>query len=146
MKLLPHPEGGYYRESYRAQKKAGDRSFLTIIYFLLEGKQFSRLHRIKSDEVWHFFTGSPVVLSVLDAHGKFEQFILGDDLEKGETLQAVASEGAWFGAYLKDTSSYALLTCSVSPGFDFRDLEFGDRQKLITRYPRYEKLITKLTK
>lgn len=153
--LKPHPEGGYYRETYRStgvisgkglpSDFKGSRSFSTAIYFLLAGSQRSTLHRIKSDEIWHFYCGSVLVLHVIDLRGRHSQIRLGRNPAMGEVLQAVVPGGCWFGAKLANSRSYALVGCTVSPGFDFRDFELGGRAALVRRYPRHQKVIEELT-
>ena len=153
--LKPHPEGGYYRESYRARGAIpakglppsfrGPRSFSTAIYFLLEGSRRSMLHRIRSDELWHFYRGTAVVLHIINAKGRYSQVRLGPNPGKGEVLQAVVPAGCWFGAKPANRRSYGLVGCTVAPGFDFRDFELGNRTSLIRRYPQHRRVIEELT-
>ncbi|MEI6970833.1 MAG: cupin domain-containing protein [bacterium] len=153
--LKAHPEGGYYRETYRASgsiranglpaRFAGPRSFATAIYFLLEGRQRSVLHRIRSDEVWHFYCGAVVVVHMISPDGTHSKIRLGRRPCRGEVLQAVVPAGCWFGAGLAGRRSYALVGCTVSPGFDFRDFELGRRSELLRKYPRHRALIEELT-
>ena len=148
--LSPHPEGGFYRVTYKADLTIaqsalpsafhGDRSASTAIYFLLEASDFSALHRIASDEVWHFYAGSTLVVSVIDAEGDVSEIHLG------EVFQAVVKAGCWFGARLKDDSGFALVGCTVAPGFDFADFELAKRTELVGRYPQHERLIESLTR
>jgi predicted cupin superfamily sugar epimerase len=152
LQLSEHPEGGYYRETYRSDMTVdllmgfnGSRSISSAIYFLLDGHQFSALHRIKSDEIWHFYTGSPIILYVLE-NKKVMTIMLGNDLEKGERFQSIVKAGSWFEAIVSDCSSYSLMGCTLSPGFDFRDFELGERNKLIQMYPEHKAIIEKLTK
>ncbi len=152
LKLKPHPEGGYYRETYRAKDQVmrqGDgaiRSVATGIYFLLHAKDISALHRIKSDETWHFYEGSPVALWILDPKTRKARTVkLGRNSAKGEVFQAVVPAGCWFGARLP-LQGFALLGCTVSPGFDFRDFEMAVRDNLIRKYPRHKKAILDLTR
>lgn len=153
--LTPHPEGGHYLETYRAagsipasglpRSFGGTRSFSTAICFLLQGKQRSKLHRIKSDEIWHFYCGTTVVLHILGGKGRCLQVRLGRSPRKGEVFQAVVPAGCWFGAKLVNGHSYALVGCTVAPGFDFRDFELGDRELLFRRYPQHRRAIEDLT-
>ena len=152
LKLKAHPEGGYYRETYRGKDlvtRQGDgaiRSISTAIYFLLQNKDISALHRIKSDELWHFYTGSPAILWLLDPKTRKTKTIkLGASPKKGEVFQAVVPAGCWFGARLEKRGS-ALLGCTVSPGFDFRDFEMARPENLIRKYPGHRKAILKLTR
>lgn len=145
--LKPHPEGGYYRESYRAEGKiAGSgRSYSTAIYYLLEGEARSRLHRIASDEVWHFYMGDPLVVAEIDPSGSLKETTLGTDLKAGQSLQHVVPARRWFGAYLPKGSGYSLVGCTVAPGFDFADFEIGNREELLRRYPEAKAAIDRLT-
>ena len=155
--LRPHPEGGYYSETYRANEKvpvnalparfAGDRSFSTGIYFLLETHNFSAFHRIKSDEMWHFYAGEALEIFVIDEEKREMQVIrLGDDPEKGETFQAVVPAGAWFASRPAQGSAYALVGCTVAPGFDFADFEMAERRALQMQFPEFGQIIQELTR
>jgi len=141
LSLSAHPEGGYYRETYRA---ADDVS--TAIYYLLEGDQFSAFHRIQSDELWHFYAGSPLTVYVLEKEGGLKTYDLGRQPETGEVFQALVPAGLWFAAALKDGGSYALAGCTVAPGFRFDDFELADRNALVREYPQHQTMIEKLTK
>jgi predicted cupin superfamily sugar epimerase len=153
--LKKHPEGGYYRETYRSDaiidtcclgnSYEGSRAVSTAIFFLLVGKDFSALHRIKSDEIWHFYLGTSMALHIFCADEEYEKIILGTRPEKGESFQAIVRAGAWFGATLNDPSAYSLVGCTVAPGFDFRDFEMGRRDELIRLYPKYKTVIEMLT-
>ena len=154
--LLPHPEGGYYAETYRSsegvQKAAlpkrfkGDRSFSTGIYFLLEAKDFSAFHRIQSDEMWHFYAGDALeVFVIYPETGELEIIKLGANPDSGETFQAVVQAGTWFGSRPARGSNYSLVGCTVSPGFDFADFEMAERSALANLFPKHESLIQELT-
>ena len=153
--LNPHPEGGYFKEIYKSgeyikeehlpERFHGRRAFSTSIFFLLAGDQVSKFHRIKSDELWHFYEGSSVIIYYFDENRKLCELPMGNNLDNGEFFQAVVPAGAWFGAALKDTASFALCGCTVAPGFDFEDFEMGDRGNLIETYPGYSSIIEKLT-
>lgn len=156
-KLTPHPEGGFYAETYRSfeniPQKAlpegfgGDRSFSTGIYFLLEKHHFSAFHRIKSDEMWHFYQGEALEIFVIyPVSGKLDVIRLGDDPEKGETFQAVVPANTWFASRPASGSKYALVGCTVAPGFDFEDFEMADRETLRASFPQHAKLIGELTR
>jgi len=153
--LQPHPEGGYYRETYRSTLRLmgccltehhAPRVAATLIYFLLPGDQFSALHRLRSDEMWHFYAGSPLTLHIIHPEGHLTQVKLGSRADHGETFQAVVKAGCWFGATVEDPDGYALVGCTVAPGFEFDDLELGQRQQLIERYPQHRDLIERLTR
>lgn len=152
LKLLPHPEGGYYRETYRSEELisqhalpprfGGERTFSTSIYFLLTAGNFSAFHRIKSEECWHFYAGSSLHVHVLTPAGEYHLIRLGPDLHSGETFQAVVPAGAWFAS--ETMGAYTLAGCTVSPGFDFRDFELADVAALTAAWPRYASLIGRL--
>ena len=155
LKLEPHPEGGYYRETYRSQGEIdeanlgegyeGKRNYSTCIYFLLTSDSFSALHRIKQDEIWHFYKGAPIHLHIISETGVQTEVIIGSDIEKGETPQYVVEGGCWFGAELINPNSYSLVGCTVSPGFDFKDFELRTRKELVALFPEHAALISKLT-
>lgn len=129
LEMLPHPEGGFYKECFRSKQSIqfpdfeGERSVSTSIYFLLEKGQTSTLHRIKSDEIWYFHDGQTLEIIELDEQGNEKITLLGKNLMSGEVLQHVVPAGIWFGARLAPNSEFCLVGCQVSPGFDFRDFE-----------------------
>jgi uncharacterized protein len=146
-------EGGYYKETYRSDKTIvlqseidGERSISTSIYYLLDGSEFSAFHRLKSDEIWHFYVGSSITLYIIDKIGNLSKVQLGNNSEKGEHFQVLLKAESWFAATVNDKSSFALVGCSVSPGFDYRDFELGDRKKLMEAYPQHRSIIEKFTK
>jgi predicted cupin superfamily sugar epimerase len=148
--LVQHPEGGYYRETYRSAETIpqsglpgrfdGPRTFSTAIYFLLPAGEISALHRIKSDEVWHFYDGGSLTIHVLSDAGEYAPIELGSEAEH----QAVVAAGCWFGAEVRQ-GDFVLAGCTVAPGFDFRDFEMADRF-LCSNYPAHRALIERLTK
>jgi predicted cupin superfamily sugar epimerase len=154
--LHPHPEGGYYAETYRSPEEiaaahlpgryAGNRTFATAIYFLVKGGSFSSLHRIQSDELWHFYAGSCLSVFSIDPAGNLAEIRLGPDAEAGETFQGVVKAGDWFGSRVDDPHGYALVGCTVAPGFDFADFELADRQALIRQFPQHAEVIRSLTR
>jgi hypothetical protein len=155
LNLQPHPEGGYYRQTYRAPLllphsalpgHAGDRAASTAIYFLLAGDQFSAFHRLHSDEVWHFYAGSGLVVHVIEPDGLYKEFLLGSDAQAGEQFQAVVPAGCWFGSSLRHPNTYALVGCTVAPGFDFADFEMANRDALTAQYPQHCAIIEYLTR
>ncbi len=155
LELQPHPEGGWYRETYRSaefipeatlpERFGGERCFSTAVYFLLEGEDMSALHRIKSDEVWHFYDGGSLTIHVITPNGEYSEIRLGRNPDVGETLQAIVSADCWFGADLSDQGSYALIGCTVAPGFDFADFEMANRDELSKLYPQHQDVIKHLT-
>lgn len=154
--MQPHPEGGYYREVYQSPERipqsalpdrySGDRSFGTSIYFLVEGGAFSALHRIASDEIWHFYAGSPLTVYTISPSGERKDIDLGPEPELGHVFQAMVPAGYWFGSSPHDRNSYALVGCTVAPGFDFADFTLAQRDDLIRQYPKHETLIRFLTR
>jgi predicted cupin superfamily sugar epimerase len=156
LRLQPHPkEGGYFRETYRgdevlpaaalAPRYGAVRSVGTAIYYLLTPTTYSALHRLKSDEVFHFYLGSPVRMLQLFPDGGGETIILGSDLERGQRLQTVVPRGVWQGSLLEPGGDFALLGCTVAPGFDYADYEAGQRDALGRQYPQFAGLIAALT-
>jgi len=146
--LRPHPEGGYYRETYRSARcDAGGRAASTMIYFLLPQGHVSRLHRIDADEGWHLYLGGPLEIYELDdqaPHAAPGVTRLGTDLRRGERPQHVVAAGRWFGAAPAAGAAYALVGCTVAPGFEFARFELADRATLIARFPRARALIERL--
>lgn len=155
LNLQPHPEGGYFREVYRSSETVqgahlpprfgGARSFATSIYFLLPGTQVSALHRIKSDEIWHFYAGASLRIFVLDSDRAARELQLGPSPEKGESFQEIVPAGSWFGAAVDDPTAFALVGCTVAPGFDFSDFELADRSRLLLEFPEHRAIIERLT-
>jgi predicted cupin superfamily sugar epimerase len=156
LRLERHPEGGYFRQSYRSDiqiaaealpaRFSGPRAASTAIYFLLGGNDFSAFHRLRSDEIWHFYAGSGLIVHAIDPATEYSCIRLGSNAENGEVLQAVVRAGCWFGSELADRSSFALVGCTVSPGFDFADFELGKRLELVRCYPQHRRVIERLTR
>ena len=153
--LTAHPEGGWYKEVYRSKgiilanslaEFGGTRNFSTSIYFLLAGNDFSAFHRIRSDEIWHFYDGSPVLISSISPEGILEQHLLGRNIENNESLQVVIPAGWWFAAKIVVPDSFMLAGCAVAPGFDFNDFELGQASELIAGYPQHRDIIAQLTR
>ena len=155
-KLEPHPEGGFFRETYRSKeyfsaaglpgRYGADRNFSTAIYYLLPEGAKSHLHRLKSDEFWHFYLGGPLELIQICPGGTAEEIILGHDISGGQQLQHLVPAGCWFGAQPKPENDFSFVGCTVSPGFDFSDFEMGDREHLIKLFPAARTVIERLTK
>ncbi len=229
LRLVPHPEGGYFRQTYKSElmveaatskgsdpgeshsfarnvkrvgrpEICGARAASTAIYFLLEGENFSAFHRLRSDEMWHFYAGSALIVHVIDAEGEYSSILLGNDAERGEVFQAVVKAGCWFASEIARDSlpsagsdggptsrktgekrgtppvgsdgdptsretgekrgtplssqydeseahpTYALVGCTVAPGFEFEDFELARREELARAHPRHRKLIERLTR
>jgi len=148
--LAPHPEGGFYRETYRSAEKmttrgGASRPVSTGILFLLPEGQRSRLHRIKSDELWHFHLGGALRLTQISPEGKVEEFIIGPDVKRGHLLQHAVPARHWFGARPEPGSGFCLVGCTVAPGFDFDDFDLASRAAMLARYPDARETIIKLT-
>ncbi|HEY5665349.1 MAG TPA: cupin domain-containing protein [Gammaproteobacteria bacterium] len=154
--LVPHPEGGYFREVYRStmrldhpavpQGVAPERSAGTLIYFLLSGADFSAFHRVRwSDEVWHLYAGGPLEIFVIDADGGLERRELTTDLMQGEPTTMIPA-GSWQSARLAPGADWALGGCSVAPGFDYEDFEMPPAAELLELFPEHSATITELTR
>ena len=149
-------EGGYYVETYRARGKIAQtnlptgytsrRNFSTAILYLLTPDTFSRLHRVKSDEVFHFYLGDSVTMLQLHPDGGSKIIILGQDILNGQYVQAVVPAGIWQGCFLNQGGKFALLGCTVSPGFEFADYESGRQNELLNKYPEQKDLVILLTR
>ncbi|TBN04882.1 cupin domain-containing protein [Hyunsoonleella flava] len=156
LQLKPHPEGGYFKETYRStgiipqkcldSEFIGDRTYCTGIYFLLTSDTFSAFHRINQDEMWHFYKGSPLTLHMISPEGDYSKISIGNDIENREMLQFVVPAKYWFAGEVSGEDSYALVGCTVAPGFDFRDFEMPSRENLISLFPQHSKIITRLTR
>lgn len=149
--LAAHPEGGYFRETYRAPltlmglPHGGPRSALTSIYFMLPAPSFSAFHRVRSDEVWHHYDGDPVELFTIDADGHARSEVLGRDLAKGQRPVHVVTAGTWQAAAPMGSTG-ALCGCTVAPGFDFADFELPSRSELLTLFPAHSSKIERFTR
>ena len=155
--LQPLPrEGGCYRETYRAAEKipagalppryGASRSFCTAIYYLLTPDTISALHRVKSDEIFHFYLGDPVTMLQLHPDGRAETIILGQDVAAGQQVQAVVPAGVWQGAFLNEGGTFALMGCTAAPGFEFDDFELGERDELARAFPKEAEFVRRLTR
>lgn len=156
LRLEPHLEGGFFSQTYIANESIaqshlpsrykGRRAFSTAIYFLLEYPDFSAFHRLQSDEVWHFYAGSSLSIWTLSPQGQLSQVRLGSDPTQGRMFQAVIPAGHWLGAHLDVPQSYALVGCTMAPGFDFADFELAQREQLAQQFPQHRDLIERLTR
>ncbi|MEM7734873.1 MAG: cupin domain-containing protein [Deinococcota bacterium] len=163
--LHPHPEGGHYRQVYRATQIitqanlpvhfAGDRAAATVIYFLLKEGEISAFHRLQADELWHFYMGCPLEIHVITLDGGYECLELGLDVANGQRPVQVIPGGVWFGACFKPSAStdesvpasdrFTLIGCTVTPGFDFEDFELAEQETLLQDFPRHHNIIKQLT-
>ena len=154
--LQEHPEGGYFRESYRSEGEIpeaalpepfdGNRNYATGIYFLLTSDTFSAFHKIKQDEMWHFYQGSPLTIHMISPNGEYSRQVVGLDFENGELPQFTVPKKTWFAAEVNEPDSYSFVGCTVSPGFDFADFELADRSALTELFPSHHKIIQSLTR
>jgi hypothetical protein len=156
LELTTHVEGGAFREVYRSELNLpktvlplffqGSRSASTSIYFLLTQGQFSAFHRIASDELWHFYYGDALCVYEIGHNGRLHTHVLGSSLEKGECFQIAVKAGSWFASAPAPGSEYALVGCTVAPGFDFADFELANREALTTQHPDHVELIRRFTR
>jgi predicted cupin superfamily sugar epimerase len=152
--LEPHPEGGWFKQTYKSHEEiafealpkrfGASRVFSTAIYFLLEKGNFSAFHRIKSDECWHFYAGDPLLIYIIEQKGELKVISLGNDLEKGQSFQYVVPANCWFASRPAPKSEYCFIGCTVSPGFEFEDLELADLTELSVVYPEHKSIIIEL--
>jgi predicted cupin superfamily sugar epimerase len=156
LRLKPHPEGGFYRQNYKSlehisrnalpSRFSSDLSFSTAIYYLLEGQDFGAFHKIKSDEIWHFYAGSPLIIYCIDQLGNTHELELGPDIVNGQQLQIIIKAGHWFAARVQEADSFTLCGCTVAPGFEFHDFTLANREELLKMFPQHEKKIVALTR
>ncbi|WP_394839621.1 cupin domain-containing protein [Pendulispora rubella] len=155
LQLEPHPEGGAFRQTYRAALTvrkdalppgfAGDCSAATQIYFLIRNGEYSAFHRIQSDEIWHFYAGDTLLVHEIGEDGTLHTHTLGAEPERGESFQSVVGARSWFASELKDGGEYALVGCTVAPGFDFADFELAKKDTLARAFPAHIGLISRLS-
>lgn len=154
--LVPHPEGGFYREIYRSEEKIpyqalpdryrDDKSFATSIYYLITKDTFSAMHRLKSDELVHFYLGVEALIAMMYPNGKVQKMVLGNDITQGDRPQILIPRGVWFGIRVTGPGDYTLTGITVAPGFGFDDFELGKREELISLYPQHSELIKQFTR
>ncbi len=149
--LEPHPvEGGSYRRTYASSQHLlasnGSRPAATAIYYLLEPGTFSEMHRLVSDEIFHFYLGDPVEMLQLWPDGSHRRIVLGPRIDQGQSVQTLVPAGVWQGTRLLDAGQFVLLGCTVTPGFDFTDYESGVCTQLAAQWPDAATLIQSLTR
>lgn len=152
--LTPHPEGGYYKETFQSTERTSDqelsvnfegtRMLYTSIYFLITSNDISHFHRLKSDELWYYHAGSPLSIHIIDGNGDYKEIKLGLDLDKGEVPQALVPKNTIFGSSVRSENSFSLVGCMVSPGFEFRDFELFTQNELLQKYPQHKDIIMKM--
>jgi uncharacterized protein len=155
LNMKAHPEGGFFTETYRSKEMVkqselperyiGDRNLSTCIYFLLKSGQVSKFHRLKTDEIWHFYSGCPMELNIIDENGNFSRIHLGSNINKGEISQFVVKMNCWIAAKPSAPNSYALVGCTMAPGFDYTDFEIADPDILINNYPLLKDIINEFS-
>lgn len=169
LKLESHVEGGYFKLFYKSsdkvkplseryhqersqidaqEEKSVERHAGSSIYFLLEKQEFSAWHRLKSDEVWHYYDGgSPIEIHVIDHDGQLKTYVLGNPcITENASFQIAVKAGVWFAAEVRDKQSFGLVGCTVSPAFEYGDFELADRKQLSSQYPAHESIIYRLTR
>jgi predicted cupin superfamily sugar epimerase len=156
--LEPHPrEGGWFIQTYAAEEKivaeefgdrryAGTRRTGTAIYYLLEPGTFSEMHRLRSDEIFHFYAGDPVEMLQLRSDGSGRTVVIGNDLGAGQRPQVLVERGVWQGSRLLEGGRWALMGCTVSPGFEYEDYDSGGREELCVGWPEWARMIAELTR
>lgn len=148
--LLPHPEGGWYKQLYHSEdtffapESNGDRYRYTSILFLLDSTHPSHFHRLNHDELWYFHDGSPVTINCIDVNGNYQTVRLGKNILAGERLQFRVTKKTIFASEVTDSNSFGLVSCMVSPGFDYHDFELFTKAELLADYPSYTELIDRL--
>jgi predicted cupin superfamily sugar epimerase len=144
--LRPHPEGGYFAQTYRSQDRVTcggrHRRAITTIHYLLAGDEFSAFHRLQSDEIWHHYAGGSVAIDTIEPEGRHQELVIGD----GKCWHAAIAPGVWFAAHLLDPSGYGLVGCDVAPGFEYEDFEVGSRAYLLREFPKLAALIERWTR
>lgn len=151
-----HPEGGYYKETYRSKgiiekdnqegQFPSGRNYSTAIYFLIEAPVFSTFHKIKSDELWHFYAGDALEVIEIDTEGNLITTHIGCDYKNRQTFQYTVKAGHWFASRVLKGGKFSFVGCTVAPGFDFSDFEMAKRDLLIRNYPQHTEIITELTR
>ena len=154
LQLQPHPEGGYFKETYHSSGTIapqclpsnfnGERHYATAIYFMLQAGDFSAFHRIKSDECWHFYEGESLLIHIIDKYGTYTRVQLGKNMEQGDVYQFVVPAGCWFASELMYQVGFALVGCTVAPGFDFTDFELANADILRGDFQQHAYLIQRL--
>lgn len=150
--LETHPEGGYFKETYRSELVAvpegfkSERNYSTSIYFLITNEAFSAFHKVNQDEIWHFYIGSCIHLHLIHPNGKYELIKVGNQITDGEVPQFVVPAQTWFAAEVVEEHQFAFVGCTVSPGFDFKDFELANREALTSKFPNHKNIIKRLTR
>jgi predicted cupin superfamily sugar epimerase len=150
--MMRHPEGGAFVETYRsdvrvlAEGRLESRTASTAIYFLLGAGEFSAFHRIRSDELWHFYQGGPLRIIEINPAGQLKETILGSAMEQGQVFQHCVPAGVWFASVPLESTEYAFVGCTVAPGFDFEDFELANKSSLANAFPQHASVIYQFTR
>lgn len=154
LNLQPHPEGGFYRQTYRSlesiqasalpKRFEAERQISTAIYYLLEQGDFSCFHRIKSDECWHFYTGGSLCIHLIQSNSEYQTVKLGNNILSGEVYQYMVPSMTWFAVEPCSETTFALVGCTVAPGFEFSDFEMCRKIKMIQLFPEHKSIIERL--
>ena len=154
--MLSHPEGGFFTRIYHSSglipkaalpaEFTGERYFSTAIVYLLKENDFSALHRLRQDEIWHFYLGGALRLVMISPEGRFSETILGQDVASGDVVQAIVPAGCWFGAKPAEGAAFSFVGCTVAPGFDFADFELAKRDEILSQFPDLETIILEFTR
>ena len=153
--MAAHPEGGYFVETYRSEQRVdldaenedfgGRRDIATSIFYLMQGKDFSAFHRMQSDENWYFHDGAGVLIHQITPDGELITSRLGMDPHEGYFPHITVPAGTWFAAEVTDKLSFGLVSCVVSPGFEYQDFELARQEDLLSEFPQHEDLIKRLS-
>jgi predicted cupin superfamily sugar epimerase len=152
LNLREHPEGGYFTQTYVSDvlitlpEHDGPRFACTAIYYLLVEDQFSSFHIMRSDELWNFYAGSSLTLHIIGTDGELCNVKLGKNIDNEERFQSVVKSGSWLAASVDDVTSYSLVGCIVSPGFNYQDWRLGDVESLVKLFPQHKSTIEKYTR
>lgn len=154
--LKKHPEGGYYRRTYVSSeiiagsalplRFKGERSLSSSIYYLVTSDDFSAFHRINQDEIWHYYEGSSVSIHIIEPAGNYYKLLIGKDYGEGQEPQAVIPAGCYFAASVNEPASYCFVGCTLSPAFDYSDLDITKREEMLIRFPQHQRIIMSYTR
>ena len=147
--LKPHPEGGFYKETYRGSTviEVGNhkmRNTSTAIYYLLKDEDKSHFHKVLSDEIWLYHQGETIEIYEMDNSGNLIIHHLGIDIQNGEVPQIVIPKNHWFAAKIKNHIGYCLVSCIVAPGFEFEDFVLANKEDLLKQHPQYQEIIEQM--
>lgn len=144
LNLKPHPEGGYYRETYKSDvfltKKNSQKHHASLIYFLLKNNDISAFHKLTSDEIWLYHSGCSATIFMINLKGQLSIKKIGGDLENDENLLVTIPKNTWFAAKLNNKQDFCLMSCMVSPAFEWTGFELGKIEKLVAEYPIHKEL------